>query len=365
MAMSRRRSYPDRLPEQYPITHRRTDCAAWALLVASVTALSPLPIAGAAVIATSPAVVDLHVDLSYRVRYAHGTFARGSGQYVASRLLAAGVAGAVLPLFVPSRVSPTGPRTEDLEGSYADVVSLIPKTPPYALPGCRAKAGSVRTWLSFEGSAPLAGDPEAIARWVSRGVRLFGLVHTSDNVLATSSSSTSPSSTGLTEAGREFAHRVQRAGGIIDVSHASDRATDDMIRLALEDGVPAVATHSNARALTAHPRNLTDDQIRGIAQTGGVVGVNLYSRFVKIDGEGKAPARIEDVVRHVRHLVAIGGVDHVAIGSDFEGDIRPPVGMDDVRGFPRLAAALETSGVSRSDVAKIFGQNALRVLCPR
>ena len=319
-----------------------------------------LPLAGAAVGPHSPPVVDLHVDLSYRVGYGNGTLASGSGQYVASRLRSANVAGVVLPLFVPKRVAKEGPRASDLEASFERLLSLIPRTPPYALPGCKAADGAVRTWLSFEGAAPLASDKDSVARWTARGVRLFGLVHTSDNALATSSGNPEPSTTGLTDAGRELVERIFTAGGVVDVSHASDASTDEILRLAANARKPVVATHSNARALTPHPRNLTDDQIRGIAATGGVVGVNLHSRFLVTRGR----AHLSDVVRHMQHLVRIAGATHVAIGSDFEGDITPPSELPSAASFPRLAAALEADGMAQSDIAKVFGANALRILCP-
>jgi membrane dipeptidase len=329
-----------------------------AVLGAVTLLLARLPVAGAQASEASPPVVDLHVDLSYRMNYAHGTFAEGSGQYVAADLLRAGVAGVVLPLFVPNDVSKIGPRMEDLESSFASLLRVVPETPPFALPGCDVKPGTVRTWLSFEGAAPLAEHPESVATWAARGVRIFGLVHTHDNALATSSAGSG--TTGLTDAGRDIARRVHAAGGVLDVSHASDAAADEMIALSIADGVPVVATHSNARALTHHPRNLTDAQIRGIAKSGGVVGVNLHSRFLKTSGR----ATLADVVRHVAHLVRVGGVDHVALGSDFEGDITPPVGLEGAKDFPKLATALETAGFSREDVTKIFGGNALRILCP-
>jgi membrane dipeptidase len=322
--------------------------------------LLPLPLSGASAVEVSPPVVDLHVDLSYRINYRGGSLSRGSGQYPARDLRRAGVAGVVLPLFVPYAVSPSGPRREDLEASLARLLELIPTVPPYSPPGCAAKEGSVRTWLSLEGAAPLAGDPDAARVWASRGVRLFGIVHTRDNALATSSGGEGGKTTGLTALGQTFVHEVDRAGGIVDVSHASDAAVADVLAAALKDGAPVVATHSNARALTPHPRNLTDEQIRGIARSGGVVGVNLYSRFLTAHGR----AKIADVVRHVRHLASVAGVEHVAIGSDFEGDIEPPVGMETVLGFPRLFTALRAAGLSYEEVARIFGGNALRLLCP-
>jgi len=333
-----------------------------ALLSAALAALlAPLPVRGAAAEPGPVPMIDLHVDLSYRLSYQGGTLKAGSGQFVASRLAQAGVAGVVLPLFVPHRVSPTGPRAEDLEASAKRLLELLPRTPPYSVPGCDGASGSVRTWLAFEGAAPLARDPDAVARWTARGVRLFGLVHTSDNALASSSGSKAPSSHGLTDAGRELVHRVHAAGGVVDVSHASDAATDEVIRIAGAAGVPVVATHSNARALVSHPRNLTDEQIRGIARTGGVVGINFHSRFLVAEGRAGLP----DVVRHIRYVARAGGIDHVALGSDFEGDIRPPRGLGDVSGLPRLARALEADGLTRADVEKVFAGNALRVLCPR
>jgi membrane dipeptidase len=305
-------------------------------------------------------VVDLHVDLSYRVNYEGGTLAGGSGQMVGTRARAAGVSGVVLPLFVPYRVSPTGPRPEDLESSYARLMELIPKTAPYSLAGCEAREfGAIHTWFAFEGSAPLAADEGAVDLWVKRGARLFGLVHTTDNVLATSSTNRDPKAKGLSELGRAFVKRVHRAGAIIDVSHSSDATIADVVAIALEDGVPVVATHSNARALAPNRRNLTDDQLRAIAKTGGIVGVNFHSPFLVPSGR----AHLKDVVRHIRHIMTVAGKDHVAIGSDFEGDITPPIGLESAERFPDLVRALNKAGVV-AEVPLILSGNALRILCP-
>jgi membrane dipeptidase len=333
-----------------------------ALVVASfVVALALGALVPAVDAAPAPIpVVDLHVDLSYRVNFRGGSLAAGSGQYVASKLVNAGVSGVVLPLYVPRDVSPTGPRMVDLDDSLTHLLALIPRTPPFRAPGCADPAGGVRTWFAFEGAAPLADDPDSIPRWVARGVRLFGLVHSYDNALATSSGTSPPPTTGLTDKGRDVVRRIQRAGGILDVSHASDAATDDILALAEAAHVPVVATHSDARALAPHPRNLNDAQIRRIAATGGVIGVNFHSRFLAPHGK----ATLADVVRQVDYLVHVAGIDHVAIGSDFEGDITPPRELTDVSGFPHLAAALIAHGMSRPDVTKVFSGNALRVLCP-
>jgi membrane dipeptidase len=312
--------------------------------------------------AAAPAipVVDLHVDIAYQHNYQGKSFAEATGQYRASELLGAGVAGVVLPLFVPHKVSPSGPRAQDYEDSYARVFNELARTEPFLLPGCNPAPGKVRTWLAFEGAAPLADDPDpqAVLRWVARGVRSFGLVHTKSNALASSSNDANPSY-GLTEAGRRVVRAVHAAGAVIDISHASDRAAREILALGTADGAPVMATHSNARAVADHPRNLSDDLLQAVAKTGGVVGVNFHSPFL---ARGRA-ATLADVVKHVRHLVKVMGVEHVALGSDFEGDITPAAELTDVAGFRRLATALESAGFPRSDVEKMFSANALRVLC--
>jgi membrane dipeptidase len=147
---------------------------------------------------------------------------------------------------------------------------------------------------------------------------------------------------------------------VVDVSHASDAAAREVVELAQRARRPVVATHSNARAVADHPRNLPDDLIKAIADTGGVIGANFHGPYLARDRR----ASLADVVAHIEHLVKVAGLDHVAIGSDFEGGIRPPEGMRDVEGYQELAEALLLKGWARADVAKIFAANALRVLCP-
>ncbi|HEY6726076.1 MAG TPA: membrane dipeptidase [Polyangiaceae bacterium] len=306
-------------------------------------------------------IVDLHVDLSYQHNYQGKPFESATGEFRAQDLERAGVRGVVLPLYVPNDVSPSGPRSQDLERSYARVFGALLQTPPYALPGCRRAAGKVSTWLSFEGAAPLARHPEELPLWVARGVRLFGLVHSHDNPLAGSSGESGSRRKGLSVAGRELARRIVGLGGVLDVSHASDRATEEMIEIGKQAGVPVVASHSNARALAAHPRNLTDAQIRGLAATGGVVGLNLHQRFLARRG---VAAELSDVIAQVRHIERLVGLEHLALGTDFEGGIRPVPGLENVAELQTLAEALRAEGLAEHEIEQIFYKNALRVLCP-
>src|SRR5262249_37178974 len=121
---------------------------------------------------------------------------------------------------------------------------------------------------------------------------------------------------------------------------------------------PVVATHSNARALAKHPRNLTDEQLRVIGETGGGAGINFHSPFVTGDND----ATIADVVKQIEDMAKVAGVHHGAVGSDCDGGSKPAQGLDDAAAFPALASALRKRGMSYDDVLKIFSLNALRVL---
>lgn len=329
-----------------------------AALALGLSPLLALPARGAETGRRPYAVVDLHADLAYQATFRGRSFADGVGQFRAAELARAGVVGVVLPLFVPRDASPVGPRLADLERSYLSVFSALAKTEPYRLPGCIPRGGGVRTWLAFEGAGPLANRPEVLRDFAARGVRVAGLVHTRKNELATSSGEPSVEE-GLSAAGREFAAAALRLGMLLDVSHASASSTRELTALSRATRAPVIATHSNARALAAHPRNLNDAELRAIAETGGVVGVNFHSPFLA----RHRVATLADVVAHVRYLARVMGPEHVAIGADFEGDARPPAQLADVSGYQRLGQALEADGMSREDVARVMAGNALRVLC--
>lgn len=327
-----------------------------------------------------PPVVDLHVDLPYQITAKKRAAGQGDGNYVAKWLKDAGVEAAVLPLYVPRDVRPGGPKADDFERVFTESGKALQALPEWLVPGferaetnvghtrrvapCDALGDATRTvgFYSFEGLEPLAFNLSKVDEWASRGVRLFGLVHSYDTRVATSSGYKFTETTvGLTRLGQQVVERIYDVGGIVDVSHASDATVSDVLAYALERKVPVVATHSNARAVTHHARNLTDAQIRSIAKTGGVVGVAFHARFLT----GGTRAALSDVVKHVLHIKRVGGIDVVAIGSDFEGGIRPPPELVDVRGFPALADALLEAGLSRAEVTQIFSGNALRVLCPQ
>lgn len=342
---------------------RRLRSLAW-LVIALGALVSTLPRAHGE--APPPPVVDLHVDLPYQVTAKGRVPEQGSGNYVARWLRSSGVAGAVLPLYVPREVHPEGPQMADLERVFERSRQALSGLTPWVVnaPGgpCAAlrEATGVAAFFSFEGATPLGFEPASVERWVTRGVRLFGLVHSYDTAVASSSGySFHASEYGLSRRGKDLVRRIAAWDGIVDVSHASDAATADVLELAKARGSVVVATHSNARAIANHARNLTDAQIRAIADTGGVVGVAFHSPFLT----GRSNASLDDVVAHVLHVRKVGGIRAVALGSDFEGGIRPPKELRDVRGFPILARALRRAGLTDMEVRQVFGRNAERVLC--
>ncbi|MCS6898332.1 MAG: membrane dipeptidase [Myxococcales bacterium] len=302
-------------------------------------------------------MVDLHVDLPWQLHYKGRSLALDRGMVTAKGMVSGKVMGIVLPMYIPGKVRPGGPLVSDLEEVFATIDRLVrqPDSPFRMLP--QAEQGrQVRGWLALEGAQALASDPEAIEGWVKRGVRLVGLVHGSDNELA--GSSTGKKRGGLTDKGKRLARKAIEAGALLDVSHLSDAAFEDVAMISRELGVPFVATHSNARALCKHPRNLTDAQLRAIAASGGVVGLNFHGPYVS----DKPDPGLGEVVAQAEHLLRVVGEDALAIGSDFDGGILPVVGLPDASAFPKLAAALRRRGHSEARVRKIFAENALRVL---
>jgi membrane dipeptidase len=301
-------------------------------------------------------VVDLHVDLPWQVHFKKRKDTLPEGMARPDTLRAGGYGGLVMAIYLPDYLHDDGAHIEDAEAVYQTIVRLIAKNPIFLpLLSTHAQPGRVATWLGIEGAGAFAADPPAIDRFIDRGARVIGPVHAKNGPLA-SAATGERVSWGLTDAGKALARRVYQRGALMDVSHCSDAAFDDVAAIAAEHRAPIVATHSNARALAPNPRNLTDAQLKAVARSGGVVGLNLHSPFVARGNE----ATIADVVAQVEHMVSVAGIDHVAVGSDFDGGIKPAKGMEDAAHFTDLARALRKRGMAEGDVLKIFSLNAWR-----
>jgi membrane dipeptidase len=253
-----------------------------------------------------------------------------------------------------------------------------------------AKEGRAAVLLGLEGGHALAASPDTLAMLAGLGVRYVTLTHINTNRWADSSQD-APAHDGLTDEGRAFVRQMNRLGVVVDVSHVSDSTFYDALDASR---VPVIASHSSMRAKTAGPRNLTDAQVRALADRGGVVMINFFDAMVNrhIDADVMAEARrrieagggrlsrlwsvvyairrerglpgatLADVLNHLDHAVQVAGIDHVALGSDFDGVFDLPAGLEDVTRLPWITHGLLARGYAEADVRKILGGNTLRVL---
>jgi membrane dipeptidase len=198
----------------------------------------------------------------------------------------------------------------------------------------------------IEGAHALEGDVSRVRDVAARGVVFIGPVHLSDNAFGGSSSGTDR---GLTELGERLVAAMNRAGVLVDLAHASSKTFAQSLALS---ELPPLVSHTGVRAVHDTWRNLDDDQIRAIAARGGVVGIMLAPPAL-------AHASLDEALRHIEHVVAVGGEDVVALGSDFDGYVSPPIGAD---GLPALTELMLRRGFSEARIRKILGDNALRLL---
>ena len=222
--------------------------------------------------------------------------------------------------------------------------------------------GRVTAIVHLEGAEPIAPDLSNLEDWYERGLRSIGLTWSRPNLFAEGVPFRFPSASdtggGLTAAGRELVRACNRLGILVDLSHLNWAGFWDVACLS---GAPLVATHSNAHALCASSRNLNDEQLDAIAASGGIVGVNFAITFLREDGYERRDTPITDIVRHVDYLAERMGIDHVALGSDFDGAVIPDE-LGGVAGLPKLVDALRASGHDDDAIAKITHRNWLRVL---
>lgn len=311
--------------------------------------------------ATGPyRALDLHVDTPWRVHFKGRPRALPDGPVTPSLLRSGGYAGLVYPIYLPDYLHDDHPTIADADAIFDTIESVVAEQEPLVFehelpPSGELPDGQVVVFVSIEGAGAFADDVTQIERFVRRGVRFVGPVHARDNRLG--GAATGKTRGGLTALGRDFCERVYAAGALVDVSHLSDAGIADLEPIARRHGAPIVATHSNARARHDHPRNLTDEQLRVIADTGGVAGLNLHRGF--LPGQ-----KLSSIVAMVKHMVKVAGTEHVALGTDFDGGT-PPKELADASRMPALAEALREAGFDDADVRKIFATNALRVLAWR
>ena len=360
-------------------------------------------------------VIDTHNDMSSRVledgydpdvRHSPG-FGPKEGHTDLPRLLESGLTAEFMSAWVDAPYAATPGASFDRAMQHITTIhAWVDRHPDrllFATTGAdvrRAKReGKVAIFIGVEGGHAIESSLDRLRELHRRGARYLTL--TWNNGLPWAGSSIGEAGTrtgGLTEFGRDVVREMNRLGMLVDLSHVSDSTFFDALAVS---SVPVIASHSSARALSDFPRNLSDDQLRAISRNGGVVNVNFYSRF--LDSEYRARAEAVEaqiatarralpsgpdsaaaaaalsarrstllaalpqtpfgvLIDHIDHIARVAGVDHVGIGSDFDGVSALPNGMEDVTRLPRIAQALLDRGYSEQDVQKILGGNMLRVM---
>ncbi len=216
------------------------------------------------------------------------------------------------------------------------------------------QAGQKAVMMGVENGYAFTNRLDTIAEFRRRGVVYATLCHNGDNQLCDAASKSQATHGGLSALGRQAIEEMNRVGMMIDLSHAGEATFYQALELSSQ---PVVCSHSSARALCDHPRNLTDDQLRALAARGGVAQVTLYNGFLRTDGS----ATIDDAVRHLLHMVEVAGIDHVGIGTDFDGDGGVP-GCASAAELLNFTRALMAEGFDLESLRKVWGGNFLRVM---
>ncbi|MCI0512525.1 membrane dipeptidase [candidate division KSB1 bacterium] len=208
--------------------------------------------------------------------------------------------------------------------------------------------------LVVEGGHAIENDLEKLRELYRQGMRYLTITWNNSTEWAISAEDSRSTKQGLSDFGRDVIRTLDSLGVIIDVSHTGIKTIEDILAVTKN---PIIASHSGVRALRNHFRNLYDQQIVAIANSGGVIGVVFYPSFLS---SGR-PTDINTVIAHIDYIVRLVGIDYVALGSDFDGIETTPKGLEDVSRLPRLTMALLKHGYSNQDVKKILGENFMRV----
>ena len=344
---------------------------------------------------------DGHNDLPWRLR-TEGDMALekfdlskrlDSGQTDIPRLREGGVKAQFWSVYIPSEhENPARTVTEQIDLVHR-LIEKYPADLELALTADDVerivKSGKIASLIGIEGGVAIENSLAQLRAFHQLGARYMTLTHNTTLDWADAAND-APRHDGLTPFGERVVKEMNRLGMLVDISHVSPATMADALQVSR---APVIASHSSAYALCPSPRNVPDDILAVVKQNGGVIMVNFYSGFIVADAARKAKAiteqfrteypdpaarkqametwyrtegaklprgTIKDVADHIDHIVKVAGIDHVGIGSDFDGITRWPEGLEDVSSYPRLTEELLRRGYSESDVHKILGGNILR-----
>ena len=308
-------------------------------------------------------VVDGHCDTLMRV--ADGTRKLGErsseGHLDLPRLQDGGVTAQVFAIYLEDRYLPAGAAKQTLhtlDALYREVAensgSMMLATRAGDVEEAK-RTGKVAAIIGFEGAEALEGDLALLRVFHRLGLRLLTVTWSRRNQAGDGIQEIRTGG-GLTSFGVQLVEACNQLGIIVDVSHLSPAGLTDVLETST---APIVASHSNAFAVCPHRRNLTDNQLTALAANGGVVGVTFVPSFIS---EAKDRADLSTLLEHVDHITGVAGIEHVGIGSDFDGfGPSTPAGLEDVTCLPDITAGLARRGYSDQDVRKILGGNLMRV----
>lgn len=373
------------------------------------TSSAPTVSSRARQIHTSAIVIDTHADTPQRMLFEKG-FDMGqrhaNGQVDIPRMRAGGLDAEFFSIWVPSTI--TGPpaikRALDLIDAVRQSVQHHPDEMVLATSADdirrAAAAHKIAALMGMEGGHMIDDDLGVLRMYANLGVRYLTLTHFLDNNWADSSTD-KPKHNGLTPFGKQVVAELNRLGVMVDISHVSDKTFYDAVAVSK---APVIASHSSCRAISKSPRNMTDDMLRALAKNGGVIQINYEASFLsepyreasekqsgdvvaqmdamtKRCGGNEACVTLETdrinhaamlsgklpkvswtaIVDHIDHAVKVAGIDHVGLGSDFDGSTMP-LGMEDASKLPQITGELLKRGYSQQDIEKILGGNLLRVM---
>ena len=359
-------------------------------------------------------ITDGHVDLPFwlreqgimEVNKENGKLVidAGEGDFDYQRSVEGGLDAPFMSIYLPPRLQEEG-GAKELADSLINLVRSIAKTYPdkFALAGSPQEVqnnfeqGKISLPMGMENGAGIMDDLKNVKYFFDRGIRYITLTHSKVNLISDSSYDTVRTHGGLSEFGKEVIKEMNRVGIMVDVSHITDSAFYDVMKIT---EVPVIASHSSARHFTpGFERNMSDEMIKRLGENGGVIQINFGSNFLESasqesrniknekireeleakgltaeDSAGQAiiekynleyPYKYSDVYKvadHIDHVVKIAGIDHVGLGSDYDGvGDTLPKGLKDVADFPNLIAVLLERGYSEEDIAKITHGNVFRV----
>lgn len=224
------------------------------------------------------------------------------------------------------------------------------------------KDGTFAMILHFEGVEAIDTDLDALHLFYQAGLRSVGITWSRPNAFGYGVPFAFPRDPdigpGLTEAGKALVKECNQLGVMVDLSHLNEKGFWDVAALT---SAPLVATHSNAHALSATPRNLTDKQLDAVKESGGIVGINYHIGFLRSDGRADKKTSLNEIVRHAAYIADRIGIDHVGLGSDFDGATMPQ-DLKDAAGLPKLMKAFKEHGFDKKALKKIAHGNWVRVL---